>query len=439
LYTASTKAIVVVDITTQKSQGNWEGYKIQGTIPAGYRGWAVKKDRKTDTSEPLPVYEIIWMEHTARAISFQTIVNVNTAQSLQVYDGRDPEMIAGNFPVLDTMDLFRWRTLGGAGIAMRCDQNTPPSYEMVCCETWAGIAVGNLTTNLDDSTQPIAVLDWFGSQQDVQFPQSPAGFLRIGGTYPQSFPGALCIGALDAILGVYRPLVCDQVSQLQTVTLVNDLNAADDTAAITAGSQTATMFWPFSQNAPPFTSALNPFACSGTAGALMLAMWHNGAGSWILICGNLPCERLYLGSTIGALTDGGVFEVSLSAAFTPGVVVPTSPIFASNPMNYRSLSYVTVIVAESGFKPYTYIIVACQPTAVDVVVDTKLEGMDFKQQKRHIFAYLSDEADDWETVWSGVNCPPPALMANYEPSAEELARIKERQKQVMLEKGQEKV
>lgn len=101
-YSPTGATIRVFDWTNFGSgaYGSWDG-KAPNVSPArsGYQGWAVLK---ADSAH----YEIVWMEHPARLISFRLYQQLTTAQASQsncavltFWDGRDPDPAGSNITV----------------------------------------------------------------------------------------------------------------------------------------------------------------------------------------------------------------------------------------------------------------------------------------------------------------------------------------------------
>ena len=309
-------SITVFDITVsagvnlQQNRGNWEGKPTTG-YQTGHRGWCTKK---ADSNR----YEIVWMEHTAKAIEFSLGANGILGFATEHFDGKSPDPNSQGIDILDDAHLFRHRGSDAAGIALRADGNAdqPTSYQMIQCETFAGVAIIRTTDDFTTKTTDTngLIFQWWGSQQDVLDPTGdgePINIRNQFGVWSHALSGAEGFGTFDSVENVYRPVLLNQKAIICTAVLTTVLNSTDSVAQFAGGLNPCT-FFPLGMRDAKVKTAANLFGAKGALGSTIVLIWDENRGQYLVLPVSSPM-LLTAGTCANALgaLPGGIFPAIL--------------------------------------------------------------------------------------------------------------------------------
>lgn len=226
-YAVTGDEFFVGDFT--KTPGSWRGV-------AGHRGWCLKMP---DSG----IREIVWMETVAQFIEFTALENLGATAAGEMsvtveawYAGKQPTTTP--LRVTDPRGLFAHAKTGAKGKAWynaKLDK-----YVIVECQTKAGRIEVEIQAALDSEGETtVDVLDFSGSQQDVQHPGDEVTVHDPQDHFPLIQPGGKGIALLDAIADEYNLVLCDTQAGIVEVTLAGPFVDGVATGEVTAyyGSQ----------------------------------------------------------------------------------------------------------------------------------------------------------------------------------------------------------
>jgi hypothetical protein len=266
-----------------------------------------------DTPIPEGAIGLVWQEllsgrfvtvplNAVGFIEFTLLGGISASTAACTVDawwGRDPG--AETVAVYDHQNLFVAARTGAKGIATW--DSTRERYVVIECQSKAGWIRGTLNAAFTAGASAAAsVLDYGGSQQDVQDPGSTLTVYDAGGCWPRARSGAKFHAIYDAIEDKYVVVWCEQICITGKAELGVDMCA---TGSGTITNFTVTSPAPF--NLAPTslpTSVLNPYEHRGQATDVVWLAWDNSVSDWVII----DVEKHELTVLISLRLNGGYIE-----------------------------------------------------------------------------------------------------------------------------------
>jgi hypothetical protein len=264
--------------------------------PIGARGWA-------QLSSDSGLYEIVYMEQTARFVGFSLQSGLATGTLL--FDAVDGLAPAEPFNLTDAAGLFSQWIEGAHGLAVYDPANE--EFVVVQSETQAGFVQGTLSADMDLGAADVSfsVVEHWGTQQDIQAPSGTQTVVQR--LYAHATTGADVIASIDALTGDYQPIIVDQQCLIYLALLADDLAQTDPTA--TLANVTGFTPFPFGTVDPSIAHADNILGFKGKTGDGVICVYNKNTTDIVLVAVTPHPVDIYQGLSTGRCLPAGTVDV----------------------------------------------------------------------------------------------------------------------------------